>query len=93
MTDFHKTWCVGSDRHKCYPRGLSSLCILNSSFAYLLWLANNKKGKYQEFCMDYSDKTLYVGSSGLKYNPCVLLLLMRLLSTSFAYLFWLANNK
>ena len=25
--------------------------ILNSSFAYLFWLAITKKGKYQEFCM------------------------------------------
>ena len=42
--------------------------------------------------MDYSDETWYVGSSGLKYYPC-LLLSMCMLSTSVAYLFWLANNK
>ena len=41
--------------------------------------------------MGYSDKTWYVGSSGLKYYPCVLLS-MCILSTSFAYLFWLVNN-
>ena len=43
--------------------------------------------------MDYSDETLYVGSSGLKYYPCVLLLSMRIWSTLFGYLFWLATNK
>ena len=50
-------------------------------------IAHNKKGKYQEFCMGYSDKTWYVGSSGLKCYSCVLLLWMRILSTSYAYLF------
>ena len=43
--------------------------------------------------MGYSDKTWYVGSSALKYYPCVLLLLMCKLITSFVYLFWLANNN
>ena len=41
--------------------------ILNSSFAYLFWLANNKKGKYQEFCIDYTDETWYVGSGWHRY--------------------------
>ena len=41
--------------------------IFNTSFAYLFWLGNNKKGKYPEFCMGYSDETWYVGSSGQKY--------------------------
>ena len=67
--------------------------ILNSSFAYLFWLANNERGKNQEFSMRYNDETWYVSSSGLKYYPCALLLSMRILSTSFAHLFWLANNK
>ena len=44
--------------------------MLNTSFAYLFWLAYNKKGKYPEFCMGYSDKTSYVGSGGQKYYPC-----------------------
>ena len=38
--------------------------------AYLFWLANNKKVKYLEFCMGYSDETWYVGSDGHKYYPC-----------------------
>ena len=42
---------------------------LNTSFAYLFWLANNKKGKYPEFCMGYSDETWYVGCSAHKYYP------------------------
>ena len=119
----------------------------NTLIAYLFWLANNKKGKYPEFCMGYSDETWYVGSSGHKYYPqwsvvtkCVCLIglphlhiysdwlitkkaniqssvwatvmkpgmwvvvgrsttnmvchhQMRLFNTSFAYLFWLANNN
>ena len=40
--------------------------IFDTSFAYLLWLANNKKGKYPGFWMGYSDKTWYVGSGGQK---------------------------
>ena len=84
MTDFHETWYVGS---------VHQMRIFNSWFAYLFLLANNNKGKYPEFYMGYSDETWYVGSSALKYYPCVLLLSMRILSTSFAYLFWLANNN
>ena len=38
--------------------------IFNTSFAYLFWLANNKKVKYPEFCMGYIDETWYVGSDG-----------------------------
>ena len=49
------------------------MCIFNTSFAYLFWLANNKKIKYPEFCMGYIDKTWYVGSDGHKYYPCGLL--------------------
>ena len=33
------------------------ICIFNISFAYLFWLANNKRGKYPEFFMGYSDET------------------------------------
>ena len=43
--------------------------------------------------MGYSDETWYVGRSALKYYPCVLFLSMRILITSFAYFFWLANNN
>ena len=32
-------------------------------------LANNKNGKYPEFCMGYIDETLYVGCGGHKYYP------------------------
>ena len=46
------------------------MCIFSTSFAYLFWLANNKKVKYPEFCMGYIDETWYVGSDGHKYYPC-----------------------
>ena len=58
--------------------------ILNTSFAHLFWLGNDKKGKYPEFCMVCSDKTWFV---------CGLSLQMGIFNTSFAYLFWLAYNK
>ena len=37
------------------------LCIFNTSFAYMLWLAD-KKGNYLEFCLSYTDETWYIGS-------------------------------
>ena len=36
--------------------------IFVTSFAYLFWLANNKKVKYPEFCMGYIDETWYVSN-------------------------------
>ena len=36
--------------------------ISNTSFAYLFWLANNKKVKYPEFCKGYIDEIGYVGT-------------------------------
>ena len=47
--------------------------IFNTLFAYLFWLANNKKIKYPGFCMGYIDETWYVGSDEHKYYPCGLL--------------------
>ena len=47
------------------------ICIFDTLFAYLIWLANNKKVKYPEFCMGHSDETWYAGSGGYKNNPCV----------------------
>ena len=67
--------------------------IFNTSFAYLFWLANNKKVKYSEFCMSYIDETWYVGSDGHKYYPCGCRHQMHIFTTALAYLFWLANNK
>ena len=63
VTNFRKTWYVGSGGHKYYPCGLSSLnAHIQYSFAYLFWLTDNKIGKYLEFCTGYSDETWYVGS-------------------------------
>ena len=36
---------------------LHQMCIFNTSFVYLFWLANNKKIKYLEFCIGYIDET------------------------------------
>ena len=41
--------------------------IFDTSFAYLFSLANNKKGKYPEFCIGHIDETWYVGCGGHKY--------------------------
>ena len=43
--------------------------------------------------MGYSDETWYVGSDGHKYYLVVCHHQMCIFDTSFAYLFWLANNK
>ena len=70
VTDFHESLYVGGGGNKFYPHCL--LCqmhILSNAFSYLLCLANNKEGKYPEFCMDYSDETWYVSSVGYKYHP------------------------
>ena len=69
--------------------------IFNTSFAYLFWLANNKKVKYPEFYMGYIDETWYVGSDGHKYYTCGLVV------TNCAYLIphlhicsdWLITKK
>ena len=62
----------------------------STSFAYLFWLANNKKVRYPEFCMGYIDETWYVGSDGHKYYPSGL---SSHIYTPFAYLFLLAKYK
>ena len=48
---------------------LDQMRILITSFASLFSLANNKKGKYPEFCIDHSDETWYVACGGHKYYP------------------------
>ena len=89
-----ETWYTGRSALKYYPCVLLlSMCLLITSFTYLFWLANNNKVKYPEFYIGYSNETWYVGRSALKYYPCVLLLSICILSTSFTYLFWLANNN
>ena len=87
---------MGSSGLKYYPCVLLlSMCILSISFAYLFWLANNKKMQISRVLYGLKSWNLVsqMGRSGLKYYPCVLLLSMYILSTSFAYLFWLGNNK
>ena len=62
-------WAVG-DTSTTYVVYHHWMLIFNTSFAYLAWLANNKKVKYPEFYMGYTDETWYVGSDGHKYYPC-----------------------
>ena len=69
------------------------MCIFNTSFAYLFWLANYKKDKYPEFCMGYSDETWYVVVVGRNITNMVWHHQMHIFDTSFAYLFWVANNN
>ena len=87
MTDCHKTWYVGSARHKCYPRVCHhQVHISNSHFSDwpITTMANIQNSMWAT--------VTNFGSSALKYYPCVLLLIC-ILSTLFAYLFWLANNN
>ena len=49
------------------------------------WLASNNKVRYLEFYMGYSNETWYVGGSALKYYLNVLLLLICIIGTAFAY--------
>ena len=72
---------------------LHRMCIFKTSFAYLFWLANNKKVRYPELRMGYIDETWYVGSDGTSSIHMVCRHQMRIFNTSFAYLFWLANKK
>ena len=120
------------------------MCIFNTLFAYLFWLANNKKkSKYPELCMGYRDETklgmwVVVGRRWSFITECIYLIphlhicsdwlittkaniqssvwttvmklgmwvavgrstthvvcchRMCIFNTSFACLFWLANNK
>ena len=64
--------------------------MFDTSFAYLFWLANNKKRAN----IQSSDETWYVGSCGRKFYQSGLSSPNGIFNTSFAYLFWLAyNNK
>ena len=61
---------MDGDGHKYYPHGLSSPNAHTSKIphliAYQFLLANNKKGKYPEFCMGHNDETgmwVVVGTS------------------------------
>ena len=68
---FVKTWYVGSGgTSTTYVICRHRMRIFNTAFAYLFWLATNKKVKYPEFCMGYIDETWYVDSDGHKYYPC-----------------------
>ena len=43
--------------------------------------------------MAYIDETLYVGSDGQSTTHVLFCHRMHIFNTSFAYLFWLVNNK
>ena len=50
-----ETWYVGSDGKYC-SRGLSSPNAYLIPHLHMFSLANNKKGKYPEFCMGHIDE-------------------------------------
>ena len=68
MTDFHKTWYVGSGGAQVL-RTWSVITECAYLTPHLHICSNNKKVKYPEFCMDYIDETCYVSSDGHKYYP------------------------
>ena len=59
------------------------MCMFNTSFAYLFWLANNKKVMKLGMWVVMGTSTTHVI---FHHQMCMF-------NTSFAYLFWLANNK
>ena len=89
-----ETWYVGSDGHKYYPCGLSHhMHISNTSFAYLFWLANNKKVNIQISVWAMLMKLGMWVVMGTSTTHVVCRHQMRISNTSFAYLFWLGNNE
>ena len=83
---------VGSGRHKCYPHGMS-LPKMHIKQLICIFVLIVQQTQIPEFYTGQSDETQQVGSGALKHYSYVLLLLMYILSTSFAYLFRLANNN
>ena len=69
------------------------MCIFNASFAYLFWLANNKKSNIQSFVLATLMKLGMWVVMGTSTTHVVYLHQMCIFNTSFACLFWLANNK
>ena len=67
--------------------------IFNTSFAYLFWLANNKKLNIQSSVWATLMKPGMWVVMGASTTHVVCFHQMRIFNTSFAYLFWLANNK
>ena len=67
--------------------------IFNTSFAYLFWLANNKKLNIQSSVWATLMKPCMWVVVGTSTTHVVYCHQMHIFNTSFAYLFWLANNK
>ena len=67
--------------------------IFNNSYAYLFWLANNKKANIQSFVWATVTKLGMWVVVDTSTTHMVCRHQMRMFNTSFAYLFWLANNK
>ena len=70
MTNFRQIWYVmgGGGTNITHVFCRHRMRMFDTS-SYLFWLAYNKNVKYSEFCMDYIDKTWYVGSDRPKYYP------------------------
>ena len=69
------------------------MCIFNASFAYLFWLANNKKSNIQSSVWATLMKLSMWVVMGTSTTHVVCHHQMRIFNTSFAYLFWLAYNQ
>ena len=67
--------------------------IFHISFAYLFWLANNKKLSIQSSVWSTLMKLGMWVVMGTSTTHVVCRHQMRIFNTSFAHLFWLANNK
>ena len=67
--------------------------IFNTSFPYLFRLANNKKSNFQSSVWDTLMKLGMWVVMATSTTHVVCCHQIRLFNTSFAYLFWLANNK
>ena len=85
-------WVVGdtSITHVVCRHGMR---IFYTSFAYLFWLADNKKVNIQSSVWATLMKLGMWVLMGISATHVVCRHQMRIFNTSFGYLFWLANNK
>ena len=92
LLDFHRTWCVGSGRHKCYPHGLSSHanikctceCVYRIARLHICsdWLITKKANIKNSVWATVTKLGICVEEdSSITHYLCVLLLSMRILST------------
>ena len=104
MSYSDETWYVGSSKLKYYPCALlSQMCIFNTSFAYLFWLAYSKKGKPLKLSMATVTKLNWysmweVVDSGITqvsrcHWMCIVNFSFAYVNTSYLYSDWLITKK